>query len=155
MSGEALSKALAVLGGENATNNISLSSKIELLENKGLSSSEVLEALKLASTSGALKLAGSARMRHDWIWTTAVPWVSVLAVGLLTSYFTGDCGDEEDVNNNNNLNDPLLTQPSPDMLPIDQESGSLDEMLARPNGKIDRLTEEPIWATKVSIYLHT
>jgi len=156
-SQEALSKALAVLGGENTSsnNNISLKSKIEfLLEDKGLSATEILEAIKLASTTGVLKLAGNnTRMKHDWIWTTAVPWVSVLAVGLLTSYFTGDCGDENDDDINN---DSSLAYPSPDLIPISQEiSSSVDGVLASSSIKADQTEEEePIWATKVKILIY-
>lgn len=141
-----LSQALAVLGDEKSS-HISLSSKIDFLEKKGLSSSEVLDALKLASSSGALKLAGG-RMKYDWVWSTVVPWVSVIGVGLVTYYFTGDCNDSEDEMNNDNLHatNDLLTQNS---ISISQESSSSMEVATSIN-KPNNTVEEPEWAKQVS-----
>lgn len=154
-SKESILKALNVLNDKNTT-NISLSSKIDFLEKKGLSSSDVLDALKLASTTGALNLAGgSSSLKQGWLWTTVAPWVAVVTVGLLTSYFTGDCGDEDSEDGSNN--DPLIAaMPSESIL--GQEVVSSDDVSSTEAIKVDK-SDEPEWATKVgkstTSHIHT
>ena len=91
-----ISKAIAVL--KHNDDKMNLISKIDYLENKGVSATDILKSIKTVSSNGLLQLktVGINHSSKYQLFNKALPWITVFCVGLATYYLTEDSDDEDD-----------------------------------------------------------